>query len=193
MLRFHRWVFFTGLLAIVGSVSCARFQAKPVALYPSPARSDDQVATLSASVDKVDGVEVTKKGALFTLLPGCHIVLLKTTYSEGSPDGLWSATIPKTIYALRMKAGYDYEIDIRRVVGTSGLGIVTVVGNSGASGSLKVTATERDKNRAVISTLSPVAGDADIAACRTWEQEEFSASPSPGGAEGVGGEGGGDQ
>jgi hypothetical protein len=120
------------------------------------------------------------------------VVLLKTTYSEGTQYGSWSATIPRTIYALRMKAGFDYEIDIRRIAGTSGMGIVTVVGNSGASGSLKVTATERDKSRAAIATLSPIASDADLAACKAWEQEAFAPGPSGGGGEGAGGDGSGE-
>jgi hypothetical protein len=82
-------------------------------LYPHPPLLDQPgIAFLTGYVHDVDGIDVSKHGQSFDLLPGCHIV--GTPAKSGRMDsqaGVVITTGPNN-FAIPMKAGYSYIIEV---------------------------------------------------------------------------------
>jgi hypothetical protein len=156
--------FLAAIVAIAGIATCAHFGPTPYPLYPNPARPlpAHQLAMLNGPVAAVDGVDVSRLGTLFSLLPGCHVVEMQENIGEGSVSGAWSATLAPRAYAFRMQPGRSYGIEIRRQTTGSIIGW------------LKIDAVERDGSGAVLGHVAPLRSDAELQACRAW-----SAEPSP--------------
>jgi hypothetical protein len=140
--------------------------ATPRPLYDGPTRTAQEVAMLSGPVAKVDGVDVSEQGAVFALLPGCHVVTLQSRIGEGGVSGAWSADVRKQVYAFRMKAGNSYSIDVRLLPGNHSVGTANV-------GSVKILAIEQDGRGKKIGTLAPARGRADIEACHAWAADAY--------------------
>jgi hypothetical protein len=117
---------------------------------------------LNGPVAAVDGVDVSRLGTLFTLLPGCHVVEMKDNIGEGSVSGAWSATLEPRAYAFRMQPGHSYGIEIRLQTTGSAIGWV------------KIDAVERDGSGVVLGHIAPLRSEAELQACQAW-----SAKPSP--------------
>jgi hypothetical protein len=152
------------LVAIVAA--CGHFQPTSQPLYPGPSRPAGEVARLSGPIAKVDGVDVSRLGGSFDLLPGCHVVELKRKVGEGSVGGAWSADLGHVTYALRMRAGQSYEINIRLQAGNS-----ASVGNA-TVGAASVEAVERDASGKTVANLLPARQATDIDACQRWDEEQ---------------------
>lgn len=153
------------LVAVVASVAlwsaCGHMGATPRPLYDGPTRTAQEIAMLSGPVAKVDGVDVSEQGAVFALLPGCHVVTLQSQIGEGGVSGAWSADVRKQVYAFRMKAGNSYVIDVRLLPGNHSVGTANV-------GSVKILAIEQDGRGKKIGSIAPARGRADIEACHAW-------------------------
>jgi hypothetical protein len=150
------------LAAIPGlATACGHVGAPPHPLYAGPTRPANELAMLSGPVAKVDGIDVSHLGALFSLAPGCHVVELQSSIGEGGVSGAWSADIPSHVYAFRMLAGRSYVIDLRLLPGNHGVGTANV-------GSVKIKAIEQDSQGNKLGNLTPVHGHADITACEEW-------------------------
>jgi hypothetical protein len=144
---------------LAASTACSHINSAPFPLYPPPVRATDQVAVLSGPVATVDGVDVPSQPS-FALLPGCHVVVLKSKIGQGTDDGAWSADLKRTVYAFQMKAGNIYVIEVHLQPGGS-----ASVGN-GNVGGVKIAAVERDANGHAIGKLSPTRNRAEIEACQ---------------------------
>jgi hypothetical protein len=141
-------------------------------LYDGPTLPAQDVAVLSGPVAKVDGVDVSEQGAVFALLPGCHVVTLQSQIGEGGVSGAWSADVRKQVYAFRMKAGNSYVIDVRLLPGNHSVGTANV-------GSVKIVAVEQDGRGKKIGSIAPARGRADIEACHAWAAATYG-QPEPG-------------
>jgi hypothetical protein len=164
------------LVAVAASVvlcsACGHMGATPRPLYDGPTRTAQEVAVLSGPVAKVDGVDVSEQGAVFTLLPGCHVVTLQSRIGEGGVSGAWSADVRKQVYAFRMKAGNSYVIEVRLLPGNHSVGTANV-------GSVKILAIEQDSGGKKLASLAPARGRADVEACQAWAAATYG-QPEPG-------------
>jgi hypothetical protein len=140
---------------------CAHMVPAPHPLYAGPARVEQELALLSGPVQAVDGIDVSNHGSLFSLLPGCHIVKLRSRIGEGDVGGAWSVDTHGRVYAFRMRAGHSYDIEVRLLPGKDGLG-------TSAVGGAEIKAIERDANGSRLQTVARVHGEADIESCRSW-------------------------
>ena len=130
---------------------------------------------LSGPIATVDGVDVSHQGALFSLLPGCHVVVLQSQIGEGGVSGAWSVDIPRHVYAFRMTAGNSYVVNVRLLPGNHAVGTANV-------GGVKLTAVEQDSQGKQIGKIEPARGEEDIAACQAWAAGKYGqpeAAPSP--------------
>ena len=159
-------------LALAGDVACGHFATQPHPLYPAPTRPAEQVATLSGPVGTVDGRDVSRKGNLFSLLPGCHVVGLRKQMSEGGLGGAWSVELPHTIYVFRMQAGRTYEIQILRQAAGGAGSAVSTVGNATSGGGVKIEAVERDATGKSLGVLAPARSNAEIEACQAVDEKD---------------------
>jgi hypothetical protein len=107
----------TFALSAAGCLSGA--STRPDRLYPAPPQplGREQVSTLGGPVQFVDDKEVLF-GGYFELLPGCHII--------GTPEKvLWPvgkarvAIMGRLTFALPMRAGHQYSIEVRSGVETA--------------------------------------------------------------------------
>ena len=102
---------FAAFALVLAVVAGACGTSGPYPLYPNPKRKRPQaeIALLSGPIGVIDERDVSGKGRVFALLPGCHIV--RTATSVGGGDGeVWSGRMPSLTYAFRMRAGYRYRI-----------------------------------------------------------------------------------
>lgn len=104
------------LLAVVGALTCSMLgcvgTSRATRLYPGAELPQEKLARLSGPIERVDGQEVSGGGGSFELLPGCHVVQIGGRVGDTgwAPQGAWSATLPRLIYALPMRAGRSYSI-----------------------------------------------------------------------------------
>jgi hypothetical protein len=141
--------------------ACGHMGTTPHPLYDGLARPAQEVAVLSGPIATVDGVDVSRQGTLFSLLPGCHLVVLQSQIGEGGVSGAWSADIPKRVYAFRMKAGNSYAIDASLLPGNHAVGTANV-------GGVKITAVEQDSRGKKVGTIAPARSEAEIESCQAW-------------------------
>ena len=88
---------------------------RPDRLYPPAPQplAPEQVSTLTGHVQFVDDKDVSSLSGYFELLPGCHVI--------GTPSRGWapygkSGTVAPTgrlTFALPMRAGHQYRIEVR--------------------------------------------------------------------------------
>jgi hypothetical protein len=165
----HHQRYWAAIVVVGGSLACGQFHAQPHPLYPKPVRPSEQTATLSGPVGKVDGLDVSKRGSLFSLLPGCHVVSLRKELGEGGVGGAWSIELPPTVYALRMQAGHSYEIQTLRSSAGGAGSAVSTVGNATSAGGVKIEAVERDAEGKLVGALTPVGSVPESEACGSRE------------------------
>jgi hypothetical protein len=74
-----------------------------------------QVSTLTGYVQFVDNKDVSSLGGYFELLPGCHVIGTPSHWGERSVGGnaVVTATTGRWTFALPMKAGHQYRIEVR--------------------------------------------------------------------------------
>ena len=147
-----------GTLALANGMGCAHFQTTPYSLYQGPKRPAAEVARLDGPVAEVDGVDVSRLGTTFALLPGCHVVVLQSKVGEGGVGGAWSADLGTVVYVFRMQAEHSYDITLHTRPGAGGVGNANV-------GGVEVKAFERDARGKVLATLKPVHQESEIEAC----------------------------
>jgi hypothetical protein len=143
----------------------------PYALYPGPALSANEVAVLSGPVATVDGVDVSRQGTVFSLLPGCHVVMLQSEIGEGGVSGAWSEHIRRQAYVFHMRAGNSYVIDVRLLPGNHSVGTANV-------GGVKILAFEQDGSGKKLASIAPARKD-EIAACQAEATRPGAAAPGP--------------
>ena len=146
----------TVALATAACVSGAR--PAPVRLYEPTAQPlrPEEVSTLSGYVRFVDGIDVSSRGKRFELLPGCHLVGTPSSWGSQSPGGssVVTARTGQWLFALPMKAGHFYQIEV--IVGQM----------TGPTGSLTIKGSETDSTGTRTAEFERVENPEDIVACR---------------------------
>ena len=117
-----------------------------------------KVALLRGPIAIVDGTSVSGKGPAFELLPGCHLVALETSLSEGEASGNAVLNPPQIIFAFEMRPGYLYTIDAGGEA------------PAGHAGKPQVIALEHAPDGSV-ARLERARG-ADVKACREWAKSQ---------------------
>jgi hypothetical protein len=155
----QHWAFLTLAVATLALGCHPGVDAPGVPLYPNGETvrlPRSQVALVAGPIAKIDQKDVAEQGGRFELLPGCHVVELD---SRMVPDGnnlsggmYWTGSFPRTIYAIRMKAGARYEI--RRDIFADG-----------QTGRLVLSASEEEASGAT-TELAPAKSAEDLKACR---------------------------
>jgi hypothetical protein len=144
----------------VAGVACMVGRPAAVRLYDPGARPEerDQVATLYGPIGSVDGRDVSAQGSAFELLPGCHVVTVRSKVggTNTGTTGAWSATLGGA-FAFRMQPAHTYAIDLR------------AIGDSTMSGEVRIEASDSDASGDK-RPVPPARGTADIEACRAWAQ-----------------------
>jgi hypothetical protein len=143
-----------------GAAGCIHHETAPAfALYPGPRLAHDRVALLIGPVASVDGSPVPQNGTTLELLPRCHVVTTQTRLlaydnsTSTNPQGEVTGTVPRTTYAMEMRAGHTYVIERQ---------VQEIGGNS-----VNVTLTARDADAdGHNTTLSPARTVQEIEACR---------------------------
>jgi hypothetical protein len=146
-------------LAAVG-VACKRAGGVPYPLYPAaePAPAPDQIATLAGPIGSVVGREVGDKGRTFSLLPGCHVVVLRRDVGGAGEGGAWSAHLSRIVCAFKMRGGRRYSVEIRTDDSTGPVGHFTI------------KAFERDAAGAA-TQLPAATSQEQIEDCMAWRPE----------------------
>jgi hypothetical protein len=89
---------------------------RPDRLYPPPPQplGPDKVSTLTGYVQFVDNRDVSEMGGYFELLPGCHVIGTPSRWGEQSAGGgtTVTATTGRWTFALPMRAGHQYRIEV---------------------------------------------------------------------------------
>jgi hypothetical protein len=88
------------------------------------------VSTLTGYVQFVDDKDVSSLGGYFELLPGCHVIGTPSHWGDQSTGGDFSvtATTGRWTFALPMKAGRQYRIEVKAGVFTAATGPITIKG-----------------------------------------------------------------
>jgi hypothetical protein len=144
------WGFLEAFLGCVGGSS------RGEAFYPTPngPLPREQVAQIGGYVARVDGREATGHGGLVEVLPGCHIVVTPKEWGMvGAMSGM-TITTGHRAYAMPMKAGYRYSVDIH------------VPEAHGPTGRVAMEAYEQDASGNKTQTF-PLAGEEDVRKCLT--------------------------
>lgn len=117
------------------AASCVTAKPNFVPLYPSnPSTAQrlplEQVSTLSGYVRFVDGEDVSVRGKRFALLPGCHIIGTPSNWGAYTPGGgvAVSAQTGRWMFALPMRAGYRYQIEVIASHASGPTGDLTIQG-----------------------------------------------------------------
>jgi len=135
-------------------LSCIAGTRSAVALYDGAPRPREQVARLSGYVRFVDDAEVSKRGSVFELLPGCHLV--GTPDSWGKFDSTGGGVVVPTgrvAFALPMRPAHDYSIEL------------STEHSGGPQGRAWIKAVERDSTGEVTNTFGPVQHAEDAERC----------------------------
>jgi hypothetical protein len=111
----HALVFMMTLaLSAAGCMSGAG--PRPDRLYPPAPQplGPEQVSTLTGYVQFIDNKDVSSLSGYFELLPGCHVIGTPSHWGEQSAGGNASvtATTGRWTFALPMKAGHQYKIEV---------------------------------------------------------------------------------
>lgn len=94
----------------LGCVSSGPVRGSP--LYAGAPLPLDRVATLTGYVAEVDGQDVTPLLPPFELLPGCHVVFTPEQWGSVGPTTTVTSQTGKRAFALTMRAGHFYKIEV---------------------------------------------------------------------------------
>ncbi len=154
--RLIRWGAVWGVTVAVSSISlgCVGGQQTAVALYAGTPAPREQVARLSGYVRYVDDVDVSERGSVFDVLPGCHLVGTPESWSRGEAlQGSIAWNTGRIVFALVMRPAHHYviEVDAKRGSGPTGRG--------------QVKAVERDSSGTITGTFGPAQDEEDVRRC----------------------------
>ncbi len=143
-------------VAAFALLGCIGGQSRGYPLYPAtdPPRRQEEVAELTGYVSLVDGQDVSSHGASFELLPGCHLVATPSEWGRFESSGGVIVKTGHLTFALPMKAGRRYLVDVE--VRTMG----------GSTGTAVVEATEKDINGNTTQMFGPVTSTEVVEACK---------------------------
>ena len=136
---------------------CVQGQEQVYPLYLRTERRLPQaeLSRLSGYVRYIDGEDVSSYGSSFELLPGCHLVGTPSQWGKAEPNsGGVAADTGRWVFALPMRAGYQYAIE------------VNIEQSSGPTGRLRVQAFERDAHGTTTREFPPPLNPDDVRACR---------------------------
>lgn len=125
-------------------------------LYPQQGAAPlprDQIATLSGHVAEVDGVDVTSLMPPYELLPGCHVVRTPERWGAVGTDMSMAAQTGMLPFALPMRAGHTYVVEVRSQMQT------------GISGSLEIRTVETDASGEQTKVFPIMRDRAELDAC----------------------------
>jgi hypothetical protein len=113
-----------------------------------------EVARLAGYVQYVDGRDVSAYGGSFELLPGCHVIGTPSEWGSAKDNtAAVRATTGKQIFALPMKAGCAYDVELE------------VPEMTGPTGTIAIRAYERDARGEKTRTFARATSDGDLEAC----------------------------
>jgi hypothetical protein len=146
------------VLTIAGlGIACIAGRSRGYPLYSTAnGRPDkDQVALLTGYVRTVDAEDVSAFQRPLELLPGCHIIRTPTRWLDAQGRGAVTWMTGEWTFALPMKAGYRYSIEI------IGQAVVT-----GPTVPLEMKAFERDMHGTKTDTFERARSMDDLRECR---------------------------
>jgi len=153
--------FDAALMLTVAHLSMACISAggrPPERLYPPTAQPlrAEQVSKLSGYVQFVDNQDVASLASAFELLPGCHVIGTPSSWGQHAPgtDSVVTATTGHWLFALPMRAGHQYSIQV--LVGAM----------TGPVGALTIKGYESDLAGNVTRAFEPVRNPSDLQNCR---------------------------
>jgi len=118
-------------LALSAAACISGGEPRRVRLYPaSEEPSPQELATLSGFVRFVDDRDVSELIGPFELLPGCHVIGTPLEWTGRAPDGGPGAvaTTGRWTFALPMRAGHHYRIEVITGPLTAPVGTLTIKG-----------------------------------------------------------------
>jgi hypothetical protein len=120
----------------------------------------ERVARLVGPITRVDGRVVPTDVDSYLLLPGCHVVQIGGAVGKTSPSPSsgYAANLPALTYAMPMRPGYSYVIEIER---EPTLGVMAV-----GRGRIVARETDREGNERPLPIAS---GPADVEECLRLE------------------------
>jgi hypothetical protein len=137
--------------ALSASACMSGGAARPDRLYPPTPQplGPEQVSTLTGYVQFVDNKDVSTIGGYFELLPGCHVIGTPSHWGEQSAGGnaVVTATTGRWTFALPMKAGRQYRIEVIVGVLTASTGPLVIKGFESDLGGNKTREFERATSR----------------------------------------------
>lgn len=152
-------------------LACVAARSRGYPLYPSTVGRLDEtrVAQLGGYVRLVDGQVVSALGTQFELLPGCHVIGTPSLWvgSTLTGRGAVRANTGELTFALPMKAGYHYTIEVVVSPGLNGRRFTHVV-----------SAFEQDPQGTKTRTFKRAKSSGTIETCQEEADEQ-----SPPGAE----------
>lgn len=118
---------------------------RPYRLYPPAPQplGPEQVSTLTGYVQFVDDKDVSERGGYFELLPGCHVIGTPSRMGVPTPGrtSVGTVTTGQWTFALPMRAGHQYRIEIR--TGVAPMWRITVKGYESDLGGKQTREFER--------------------------------------------------
>ena len=126
------FVVFVMALALTAGACVSGGGPLPDRLYPPGPQplGPQQVSTLSGYVQFVDDKDVSSLGGYFELLPGCHVIGTPSRTGVPTPGrtSVGTFTTGRWPFALPMKAGHQYRIEVSTGVMTGSLVRITIKG-----------------------------------------------------------------
>jgi hypothetical protein len=110
-------------------------------------------------IKTVDGRPVGGHGSTFELLPGCHVVETEASVHVANENMSWSGQLGTHVFALKMRAGHAYTVE---------LGFSE---QTGGSAKLSVATVERDPSGRNVAVLESAKSDEDVRACLAWQPD----------------------
>jgi hypothetical protein len=145
------------ILALSMSACGAAGQRRGTPLYAEPAQPlpRSEVALLSGYVAGVDGKELGEDlaGSVLELLPGCHVVRTPPDWTRHEMDGVAMVETGVLAFALPMRGGHSYEVEVQ-------LG-----SESTETGTASVVAKETDAQGARTQTFEPTRDEEALQDC----------------------------
>jgi hypothetical protein len=167
----RQWIRAAALAMAALGLACVTARSRGYPLYPSTTGRLDEtrVARLGGYVHFVDGQDISALGGQFELLPGCHVIGTPALWGGSTLTGRGTvrAHTGEVTFALPMKAGYQYTVEV-----------VIYPGLNGGRYTHVVRAFEQDAQGAKTRTFKRAPSSSTIEACRDEADEE-----SPPGAE----------
>lgn len=143
------WLLRASCLATLAAACVSSGDSRGTALYPQSGGAPlarEQLATLSGHVAEVDGVDVTSLVPPYELLPGCHVVRTPERWGAVGTDMSMAAQTGMLPFALTMRAGHSYMVEVRTQMQTTIAGSLEIraVESNATGEQTSVFAVERD-------------------------------------------------